>query len=136
MDLTETPKYTILFKAGPKKVGLRGTQLKYVARPFYGAKQSEGDTIKQIVRNYRGIQPYQVHGAIDAIVNDFQNQLMHGHPMKIAGLGTFRLSFNSASHDTPEAVTAEDIRNPHIVFIPDPELKRIIRERVVFEKVE
>ena len=136
MDLFETPKYTILFKVGPKKVGLGAEQLKYVARPFYGPKQSEGDTIKQIVRNYHGIHPYQIRGVIDAIVNDFQNQLMHGHPMKIAGLGTFRLSFNSTSHDTPEAVTAEDIKNPHIVFIPDPELKKIIRERVVFEKFE
>ena len=131
-----TPKCTVLYKVGPKKVGLGGEQLKYVARPFYGPKQSETDTIDQIVRNYGGLRAYQIRGVVDAIVNDFQNQLMHGHPMKIAGLGTFRLSFNSTSHDTPEGFTAADIKNPHIVFIPDPKLKRMIRERVVFEEVQ
>ena len=134
MVFNETPKATIWFKVGPKKVGLRGQQLKYVARPFYGPKQSEQDTIDQIVRNYDGLRAYQVHGVVEAIVNDFQNQLMHGHPVKIAGLGTFRLSFNSVSHDNPDDFTAADIKNPHIVFIPDPKLKRMIRERVVFEK--
>lgn len=134
--MENSAKATFLFKVGPKKVGLRGEKLKYVARPFYGPKQSEKDTIEQISRNYDGLRPYQIRGAVDAIVNDFQNQILQGHPMKIAGLGTFRLSFNSASHDTPEEVTAEDIRNPHIVFQPDPELKRLIRETVVFEEAK
>lgn len=134
--MREMTKSTCFFKVGPKKVGIGGKKLKYVARPYYVPKQSENDTIEQIVRNFDGLRPYQVRGVVDAIVNDFHNQIMKGHPMKIAGLGTFRLSFNSTSRDTPEGFTSADILNPHIIFTPEKKLKNYIQTHVVFEEAK
>ena len=126
--------FTFPFKVGPKKVGLRGQQLKYVARPYYATKLSEADILNTIVRNYDGLNKGELFSALDAIVNEFRNHLFSGHPVKLMGLGTFRVSFNSESHDTPEGFTSKDIKNPRIIFIPDKGLREEMKKEIVFEE--
>ncbi len=126
---------TILYKVGPKKVGIRGEQLKYVARPFYAPKLSEKDIIDRIRDNYMGITRGMIHSVLDAVVNEFHNQLFNGHPVKLTGLGTFRISFNSEAHDTPDTLTADAIHNPRIIFVPDISLRREVKDGIVFEEI-
>ena len=125
---------TFRFKVGPKKVGLRGEQLKYVARPFYASRMTEDDIIESIVRNYSGTNKGMVAMVLDAIQREFRNHLFHGHTIRLRNFGTFRLSFNSASHDSPNDFKAEDIKNPHIVFTPDISLRRDLKSELTFEE--
>lgn len=125
---------TFRFKVGPKKVGIRGQQLKYVARPFYASRLTEDNIIEQIVRNYHGLNKGMVYMVIDAILREFRNFLFYGHPVKLKDFGTFRVSFNSTSHDTPDGFTQEDIKNPRIIFTPDARLREELKREIEFEE--
>lgn len=127
--------YTFLFKPGPKKVGFGEQQTRYVARPFYGCKHDEKNILHQIVRNYSGMQRGLVAAALDAVANEFVNFLLTGHAVKLMWVGTFRLSFDCRSQESPEKVTGADISCPRIIFTPDPELKKMMREELSFESV-
>ena len=126
--------YTFRFKVGPKKVGLGGKQLKYVARPYYAGKQSEKDIVKQTVENTRGVNEDIIYSVLEAVTQEFREHLFLGHPVKLAGLGTFRISFDSATHDSPDDFTATDIKNPRIIFTPDMSLRREMAQVLRFQE--
>ena len=126
--------HTFRFKVGPKKVGIGGKQLKYVARPYYAPKLSEGNIIEQITETNTGVSKGMIYSVLEAIIHEFREQLFLGHPVKLAGLGTFRVSFDSESKDTPEGFSGADIKNPRIIFTPDMDLRREMSNVLKFEE--
>ncbi len=126
----------MLYKVGSKKVGIGGKRKGYVARPYYATKQNELDIIRQVARNYGGVNEGEVYAVLQALANAFEDTLFHGHPVKLPGFGTFRISFSSRSHPTPGAVSADDISDPRIIFTPDPRLRKILKEQTTFEPAE
>lgn len=126
--------YTFRFKVGPKKVGLGGKQLKYVARPYYAGKQNEKDIVKQMVENTHGVNEGMIYSVLEAVIQEFREHLFLGHPVKLAGLGTFRVSFDSATHDSPNDFTAADIKNPRIIFTPDMSLRKEMAQVLQFQE--
>ena len=126
--------HTFRFKVGPKKVGIGGKQLKYVARPYYASKLSEDNIVEQIAETSAGINKGMIYSVLDAIIREFREQLFLGHPVKLAGLGTFRVSFDSESKDTPEGFSGADIKNPRIIFTPDMDLRREMSRVLKFEE--
>ncbi len=128
--------FKIPFKVGPKKVGIQGKKLRYVARPHCAPKLKEMDIIEQVIRNYGGVNKGEVVGVLDALANEFRNMLFLGHAVKLMGFGTFRISFSSDSYETPEEVTPESIRNARIIFTPDKTLKNDMKKNAVFYKMD
>lgn len=120
--------YKMLFKVGPKKVGLRGKIRRYVARPFYAARLTDRDILRSVTRNYAGLTQGEVFSVCDAVANEFRNHLFMGHAVRLMGLGTFRVSFDSASKERPEQVTQEDISHARVLFTPEPELLDELRK--------
>ena len=124
--------YKMMFKTGPKKVGFGQQTTKYVARPFYAPRMTDRDILRSVTRNYAGLTQGEVFSVCDAVANEFRNHLFTGHPVRLMGLGTFRVSFDSASKERPEQVTQEDIRHARILFTPEPELLEELREEMEF----
>ena len=122
------------FKVGPKKVGIGGKQLKYVARPCYAPKLNKDDIVEQIAENNRGVNKGMIYGVLEAINQEFRHFLLNGHPVNLAGLGTFRVSFDSESKDEPVGFTDADIKNPRIIFTPDIALRREMLKELKFEE--
>ena len=127
---------TFRFKVGPKKVGIGGRKLRYVARPYYAVKLNEDTVVRQIAELNMGVSKGVVYSVLEAIISEFKQFLFLGHPVKLAGLGTFRLSFDSESKDSPEGFTAADIKNLRILFRPDVELKKEMYAKVKFEEMK
>ncbi len=117
---------TIRFKVGPKKVGFQQQKVKYVARPKYGNKMGEKEILDNIEESYGGAKRGEVQMALDAVVRQFSKFMMEGHPIRLSWLGTFRVSFDSKSKDSPEGFSKKDIKNPRIIFTPDKELKKML----------
>lgn len=124
--------YKMMFKVGPKKVGLGGKVLRYVARPFYAPRLTDRDILRSVVKNYAGLTQGEVFSVCDAVANEFRNHLFLGHPVRMMGLGTFRVSFGSKSHARRGDVTHEDISHARILFTPEPELLNELREEMEF----
>ncbi|MCR4614081.1 MAG: HU family DNA-binding protein [Bacteroidaceae bacterium] len=124
--------YKMMFKVGPKKVGLGGKNLRYVARPFYAARLSDRDILCSVARNYAGLTKGEVFSVCDAVANEFRNHLFMGHTVRLMGLGTFRVSFDSVSKERRSEVKAEDISHPRVLFTPEPELLDELRNETKY----
>ena len=127
---------TFRFKVGPKKVGLGGKQLKYVARPYYAPKLEEDKVVSQIANINMGVNRGVIYMVLEAIISEFRHFLFQGHPVKLAGLGTFRVSFGSEAKDSPEGFTEADIKNLRILFTPDINLRRELLSELRFEEIK
>ncbi|MBD3615745.1 MAG: hypothetical protein HUJ22_04160 [Gracilimonas sp.] len=62
-------------------------------------------------------------------------QLLAGHTVRIDGLGTFRLHLKSDPADSPEEVTADNIKEVRPSFIQDTRVKRKLK-KATFIKVK
>lgn len=124
--------YKMMFKVGPKKVGFGQQRKNYVARPYYAPRITDRDLLRSVVKNYRGLTQGEVFSVCDAVANEFRNHLFMGHPVRLMGLGTFRVSWDSASKEHPEEVSAEDIGRCRVLFTPEPELLDEMREEMEF----
>lgn len=54
--------------------------------------------------------------------------LLEGHSVQLGDWGSFHLTCNSEGSDTKEEVTAQNIKNLNIRFIPGKELKQAINK--------
>ena len=74
-------------------------------------------------------------GDVNNVVTNFIDQLpkwlMEGYSVKLDGFGIFRLSFSSEGVATEAEVTANQIKEIHIIFDPDD----LIKERIQNTKI-
>ena len=62
--------------------------------------------------------------------------MMNGHTIHLEDFGSFKISFDSASKETPDGFTDKDIKNPRIIFIPDIRLRKKIKESLFFTEMK
>ena len=65
------------------------------------------------------------------LIDQLPKWLIEGNSVKLDGFGSFRLSFSSTGEAVKEDVTADSIKDIHIIFVPDVAIK----ERVSKTKV-
>ena len=123
------------FKVGPKKVGFENQRTVYVARPYYASKIDK-DSLYDNVMQSSGVKKEKVVGVVDALITQFEQLMMNGHTIQFGDLGTFRISFESASKDTPDGFTDKDIKNPRIIFTPDIKLRKKVKESLFFTEMK
>lgn len=123
------------FKVGPKKVGFGNQRTAYVARPYYASKIDKHSLYESIMDS-SGIKKDKVVGVVDALITQFEQLMMNGHTIHLEDFGSFKISFDSASKETPDGFTDKDIKNPRIIFIPDIRLRKKIKESLFFTEMK
>ena len=124
--------YKMMYKVGTKKVGFGQQQKRYVARPLYAPKLNGRDILRSVVNNYAGLTQGEVFSVCDAVANEFRNHLFMGHPVRLMGLGTFRVSWDSKSHERAGEVSAADISRARILFTPEAALLGELKSETEF----
>ena len=72
-----------------------------------------------------------VQNVIVNMIDQLPKWLMEGNSVKLDGFGSFRLSFSSSGEQLKENVTADCIKDIHILFDPDVAIKeRINRTKI------
>lgn len=78
-------------------------------------KHSETEDVASIARHMRNHNCPFSESVIKAVIEDFTNcvaeQLLDGKTVKIPNLGTFNISAKSDGADTPEELTAENLKD-------------------------
>ena len=64
-----------------------------------------------------------VQNVIANLIDQLPKWLMEGNSVKLDGFGIFRLSFSSEGEAIKEDVSAESIKDVHILFEPDIAIK-------------
>ncbi len=69
-----------------------------------------------------------VQNVIANLIDQLPKWLMEGDSVKLNGFGSFRLSFSSDGVATKEEVSANQIKDVHIIFEADEEIKTRIQK--------
>lgn len=72
--------------------------------------------------------------ALEVLLKLIPQELAEGNIVDLGDFGTFRLSVNADGSDTPEAVTANNVKRLSVRFTPGKEFKYAL-ERVQYEKL-
>lgn len=72
-----------------------------------------------------------VQNVIANLIDQLPKWLMEGDSVKLDGFGSFRLSFSSESAATKEGVSVALIKDIHIIFEADEEIKTRIQKTQV-----
>lgn len=96
-----------------------------------------------------GVEQAQVAIVFDAIAKQMKEQLCNGHPIKVEGIGTFKVgvssegwgvaevkklypSFNPEKEDIRKYLSARQVKKAYLLFMPTEEVKQMLRS-VKFE---
>jgi len=96
-----------------------------------------------------GVEQAQVSIVFDAIAKQMKEQLCNGHPIKVEGIGTFKVgvssegwgvaevkklypSFNPEKEDIRKYLSARQVKKAYLLFTPTEEVKQMLRS-VKFE---
>lgn len=91
-----------------------------------------------------GVEQAQVAIIFDAVAKQIKEQLFNGHPIKVEGLGTFKIgvnsegwgeadvkklypSFDPEKEDIRKFLSARQVKKAHIIFNPTEEVKAMLR---------
>jgi len=72
-----------------------------------------------------------VHNVIVNLIDQFPKWLIEGNSVKLDGFGIFRLSFSSEGEAVKEDISADSIKDIHILFEPDAAIKDRINKTKV-----
>lgn len=94
----------------------------YVTSPVHYNRITSEDLLEAASRN-SGINEATIYAGLKAVLNEFENFLMNGHPVQVPLLGSFRVSFNAKGVDTNEEAGAQTVYRRRILFTPTSKLK-------------
>lgn len=118
---------------GPKK-----GQVLYGAQPVYLEDISFRRLCSRIAE-YSSVTSADVKAVIDRMLYVMNEELMNGRIVRLGELGSFRLSFGSASVEDAKEFKSSLIRTPKILFTPAKEIRIGLATRgeggLIFERV-
>lgn len=101
-----------------------------------------------------GVEQAQVAIIFDAIAKQMKEQLCNGHPIRVDGIGTFKIGvtskgmsesdvkkiypkFDPEKEDIRKYLSARQVKKAHILFKPTEELKEMLRSvKLTTDKTE
>lgn len=125
-------KYGVIQKVNPKD---DTDSKKFHPCPVYTETKTLVDLAEEISHSTT-LTAADIKAVIEELVAVFAKELVRGVKIKIEGLGTFRISFGGAGHESPDEVTVADIDGIRVVFIVDSKLRKKILAAISFEKVK
>lgn len=119
-----------------KEPGKQNPQIKYYIAPRIVKVARQRDVAK-LMSHGMTITEKEADLAISQMVYSIVTLLQQGHSVKINGLGTFSLSFNTVGQEAPEKVSVEDIKRINCNLRLIPEFREEMQDtEVVLEKKE
>lgn len=98
----------------------------YVTRSVTLPKIDKDTLLARAAAN-SGIRKGLIYQAADAIVNEFENFVLTGHPVELPLVGTFRFGINAKAQDKQEDAGAAAVYRRKIVYTPNITLKRMLK---------
>lgn len=119
---------SIKFKPTPKKDprNLQGSPLYYATAVSSG--KTGIDKLAGSVSASSTLSRADIHAAIVALVDEIQEELSSGRTVSIEGLGTFSISLRSNGMESPDKLTAHQIREAKINYRPAPRLRDMLKK--------
>lgn len=120
---------------------------------FYGRVQHSTEidvpTLCAHVAMDSGVEQAQVAIVFDAVAKQMKEQLCNGHPIKVEGIGTFKIgiqsegwgpeevrkiykNFDPETEDIRKYLSARQVKKAYVLFMPTEEVKQMLRS-VKFE---
>ena len=117
---------TIRLKSKYQKFSFEGKEGGYVTRAHSYANIRGGALLDAALQN-SGLDRGTFFQAINAILKEFNNFVLNGHPTHFPGLGSFRFSCNAKSAETEKEGGADCVYRRRIIFTPGSELKQLMK---------
>ncbi|SDS17453.1 DNA-binding protein, histone-like, putative [Polaribacter sp. KT25b] len=100
----------------------RGAENKYYAQAVATGK-TDLERLAYLVANQSTVREGDCYAVILSLIHNIVDELNQGRIVKLDKLGTFNISVSSNASDTPEAVSANLIKDVRIRFRPDQRIK-------------
>ena len=112
------------------KDGMKG----YFAQSVIDEQVGQQTIIDRIVEK-SSLAEGDVMSCVTELFKEMTAEMLEGHSVKLDNFGTFSLTIQSKSQETPEQVTAATINNCRITFRPSTRWYETIKPRVRYQKV-
>lgn len=122
-------KYTVVEKANPLD---RSEAAKFYAQ-YKSMGRTDSDKLAEKVAKVSPVNPAGLVAAFEALLDVVPDELENGYIVELGRLGSFTISLNSEGSATADEVTAKNISNVRIRFIPSKEFKDRI-ESMTFDQ--
>lgn len=91
------------------------------------------ETLCEEISHETTLTEIDVKAVLAALSSKIVSHIEMGDNVKLDDLGIFKLAFSGKGRESREEVTSRDIDDVHILFTPEPKLKRLIK-RFTFVK--
>ena len=116
--------YKIMSKKNPLN---QADPEKFYPYPKWSSEMNLRRIAEQIARHCT-LPPADVTAVLEAFLSELPDYLMNGHSVRLGDFGLMKLSFSGEGRGTAEDVTAKEIRNPRILFLPGVEFKQRLQK--------
>lgn len=116
--------YKIMSKKNPLKPA---DPEKFYPFPKWSSEMNLRRIAEQIARHCT-LTPADVTAVLEALLSELPDLLMSGHIVRLGDFGILKLSFKGEGRGTAEDVTAKEIKNPRILFLPGVEFKQRLQK--------
>ena len=116
-------KFKVIQKRNPRDIT--------AAPKSYAIAVSDGtvdiDRLSVLVGDGSTVRQNDIYAVIIGLVNVIQGELSEGRSVNLGKLGTFSISLSSDPSDTPEEVSASNIKSARVNYRPSKELKNMLK---------
>lgn len=116
--------YKIMSKKNPLN---QADPEKFYPYPKWSSEMNLRRIAEQIARHCT-LPPADVTAVLEAFLSELPDYLMNGHSVRLGDFGLMKLSFSGEGRGTAEDVTAKEIKNPRILFLPGVEFKQRLQK--------
>ncbi|MDR0713905.1 MAG: HU family DNA-binding protein [Bacteroidales bacterium] len=117
-------KYKILSKANPLD---RSAAPKYYASPVY-AGEIELKRIAEEIAALSSLSTGDVYNTLINFVESLPKYLKDGYKLRLGDFGIFKVSFGSAGAEDPQKVSASQIKNRKILYMPGKDIRNSLND--------
>lgn len=98
---------------------------------YYPRAKSSGMVgIRELAEEIAGfstLSTVDVIAALEGLLQVIPRHINNGKLVRLGDLGTFRLTFKSEGAESPEAVTAKNIKSTRLIFRPGKEFQKALK---------
>ena len=108
----------------------RGAENKFYAQVVSTGK-TDLERLAYLVANQSTVREGDCYAVILSLIHNIVDELNQGRIVKLDKLGTFNISVSSNASDTPEAVSANSVKDVRIRFRPDQRIKNSLNKKTM-----
>jgi predicted histone-like DNA-binding protein len=98
---------------------------------YYPRAKSSGTVgireLAEEIAGFSSLSTVDVMAALEGLLQVIPRHINNGKLVRLGDLGTFRLTFKGKGADSPEAVTAQNIKSTRLIFRPGKEFRKALK---------